>query len=386
MRGTQLEFTFSDPDAPSDGGVLPPGEYVRRELDRRGLNQTDLARMTQRTLATINEIINAKRTVTPEMAVDLGTAFGTSPALWLHREAAYRISLAPQADSDAIRRAALCQLAPVSDMENRGWIPVTRATGELENALRGFYGVSDFNDIESSISAAARQSCPSEEFSPSQRAWLHQAKRMASILNVRPFSKEVYESGLAELRTFAASADKVRHVPRVLAEMGVRFVIVQQMPKSRIDGAMFWMDDGSPTIVMSLRYDRIDCFWFTLAHELAHVTNGDKRSVDSDIAGNQRAEPISEMERKADSQGSDWLVPSKELSSFIARVSPCYSREAVALFAKRLKAHPGIIVGQLHHRQEIGFQVLRDTLVKIRDLVTASALTDGFGKTMQHHF
>jgi HTH-type transcriptional regulator/antitoxin HigA len=143
---------------------------------------------------------------------------------------------------------------------------------------------------------------------------------------------------------------------------------------------MFWLDETNPVIVLSIRYDRIDCFWFTLAHELAHIWNGDKRSLDSDITGANRITPVNEMEKRADEEGAEWLITNKDLRSLIARIGPYYSREDITLFARRIGVHPGIVVGQLQHRKEIGFQTLRDTLVKVRENVTTSSLTDGWGR------
>ena len=76
---------------------------------------------------------------------------------------------------------------------------------------------------------------------------------------------------------------------------------------------------------------------------------------------------------------ADHLIPRKEIDSFIARVRPSYSRVRINQFANRIKVHPGIVVGQLQRRDEIKYSQGRDALVKIRDLVTQSAVTDGWG-------
>ncbi|MFX8692489.1 hypothetical protein ABTM44_18400, partial [Acinetobacter baumannii] len=76
---------------------------------------------------------------------------------------------------------------------------------------------------------------------------------------------------MAEMRE---APEETRNVPRLLQEAGVRFVIVEGLPGSKIDGVCFWLDDKSPVIGMSLRFDRIDNFWFVLRHECAHVLHG----------------------------------------------------------------------------------------------------------------
>jgi HTH-type transcriptional regulator/antitoxin HigA len=72
--------------------VLPPGDLIREELNARGWTQRDLAEIVGRPIQAINAVVNAKKEVTPETAVALGAAFGTSPEFWLNLESAYRLS------------------------------------------------------------------------------------------------------------------------------------------------------------------------------------------------------------------------------------------------------------------------------------------------------
>src|SRR5258708_522622 len=107
MQQQQLLPLWRDPDGDA-GAVLPPGDYIERELIKRKWAQADLAAVLQRPLPTINEIILGKKAITPEMSVALGRAFGTSPDLWAHREAAYRLSLVKDApDDDTAKKARL---------------------------------------------------------------------------------------------------------------------------------------------------------------------------------------------------------------------------------------------------------------------------------------
>ena len=73
--------------------VFPPGEFVREELEARGWTQEDLAEILGRPLRLVNEVIMAKRGITPETANGLAAAFGTSPQVWMNLESIYRLSL-----------------------------------------------------------------------------------------------------------------------------------------------------------------------------------------------------------------------------------------------------------------------------------------------------
>ena len=85
--------------------VFSPGEFLRDELEARGWTQRDLADVLGRPLQTVNQIINAKKRITPETAVELASALGTSAGLWLNLESAYRLAHVKSIDTHIARRA-----------------------------------------------------------------------------------------------------------------------------------------------------------------------------------------------------------------------------------------------------------------------------------------
>jgi len=182
-------------------------------------------------------------------------------------------------------------------------------------------------------------------------------------------------------------AEEVRHVPKTLAEFGVRFLIVEHLAQTRIDGVCLWLDEESPVIAISMRYDRLDYFWFTLLHEIGHVVNRDGFTavlLDSDLVG-EKAKKTAEkqdVEQRADRFAEENLIHSGEMENFIARVKPLFSKINIHGFALRLGVHPAIVIGQLQHRGVIHWSHSREFLVKVRDVITAAALTDGWGQIL----
>lgn len=366
--------------AAAGGGPAPaPGEFIRAELEQRGWGQAELAKVIGRPLPTVNEIIQGKRAILPEMAVALGAAFGTGALVWLQRESAYRLSLVEQNDPETRARARLYGLAPVKDMERRGWIAPTRRARDLERELCRFFGVASLEEAPR-LEASARQPVLAEEFTAAQRAWLFRAARLAAAAPARPFQPERFEAGLPALRALAGAAERLPQVPGALAERGVRFVVVEPLPRTRLDGAAFWLREDQPVIALSLRYDRIDWFWHTLAHELSHVRRGDRRSLDANLVGESRLEPADETEARAEREGAAFLIPPEALRSFILRTRPFYAKEKLQRFALRQAVHPGIVSGQLQHLKELGWDAHRDLLVKVREPLVRAALTDGWGQ------
>src|SRR5262245_47961913 len=110
---------------PNNLEAFAPGEYIREELDARGWSQLDLADILGRPPQAVNEIINGKRSITPDTARGLGEAFGTSAQLWMNLESAYQLARLDYPAGAIQRKAKLYQFAPVSELQKRGWIEKT---------------------------------------------------------------------------------------------------------------------------------------------------------------------------------------------------------------------------------------------------------------------
>jgi HTH-type transcriptional regulator/antitoxin HigA len=363
---------------------LPPGEVVRGELQKRGWTQADLARVLDRPLPTVNEIIQGKRAIMPEMAVALAAAFGTTAEYWMELESAYRLSRVSGTDPDAIqRRAKLYDLAPIKDMQKRGWIKPVTSVDEIEAELKKFFGVESLDTIPT-FDLAARKTDPFTGLTSLQRAWCFRARQLAASLQVAPFQPNRLEATRKDLRRLAAYPSESKRVPEVMAKCGIRFVVVEPLAGGKIDGAAFWLNPTAPVIAVSVRFDRVDAFWFTVMHEFSHITNGDALSIDADLAGDEKTPSLmkDDVERRADEEAATALIDGHEIDSFIRRVGPLYSKERIIQFAHRIKIHPGIIVGQLQHRGEIGYSANREMLAKVRDHLITTAVTDGWGQTI----
>lgn len=362
--------------------VFPPGEFIRDELEARNWTQADLAAILNKPLPAVNEIIAGKKAITPETAQLLADAFDTAPEFWLNLETAYRLSLTTPGDGDVSKRAQLYTVAPIKDLIRRGWIPRCRDAQESEANLLAFYRVESLADVEGRYRGiAARKSGSYGSTSPSEWAWYCRVLQMAESLQVGHYSAETMRrEGLVALHRLTASEQEIRKVPRVLADFGIRFVVAERLPKMRVDGVAFWVGK-SPAIAVTLRADRIDGFWFTLAHELAHILHRDHPALDTDLVGKDR-EPTDEkpeIERNADQFASDFLIPHGEIDRFILRVRPLYSKVGIIQFANRIGVHPGIVIGQLQHRREIGWSHSREMLVKVQKELASTAYVDGWG-------
>jgi HTH-type transcriptional regulator/antitoxin HigA len=367
--------------------LFPPGDFIKEELEARGWTQEDLADILGRNPRLVNEIISGRRGITPETAKGLGDAFGTGAQFWMNLESAYRLSLVRATSNPVAHRATIYMKAPVRLMIKRQWIEPSESVQVLETRLLEFFQINNLGE-EPKFWAVARKSTSYKTVTPAQNAWLFRARHLAPAVSAAAFTETRFKQGLGQLRTILANPEDIRHVPRILAGAGIRILIIEPLPQTRIDGACFWLDNRSPVVVLSLRYDRIDWFWYTLMHELGHVQNKDgldaNTPLDTDLVGEQAqtADTKPEFEKAADRFAAESLIPQDKLDDFIARIHPLYSRKRIVGFASLIGVPPGLVVGQLQHRGKISYAYNRDMLVKIRHIITEAALTDGWGNNL----
>jgi HTH-type transcriptional regulator / antitoxin HigA len=194
-----------------------------------------------------------------------------------------------------------------------------------------------------------------------------------------PYSQTRLTAAVERMKEILANPEDIRHVPRLLNEAGVRFVIVEGLPGSKIDGVCFWLNGSSPVIGISLRFDRIDNFWFVLRHECAHVLHGHGQiSAIVDAELEQLTLDLSEEERTANGEAAEFCVPQEKIRSFYLRKKPLFAERDVLAFSKIARVHPGLVIGQL---QKIAgrYDLLRRHLVMVRSHIAGSALIDGWG-------
>ena len=362
--------------------VFPPGDYLRDELDARGWTQLDLAEILDRPPRVVNEIVSGKRGISPETAKGLAAALDTSPELWLNLQTAYDLyRLGDDADHDpVVRRARLYAKAPIKDMLRRGWLERSNNLDVLEQGVLQFFGIKTL-DEEPALAVAAHKTNPDTEHSRPQMAWFFRARQLSHAVHAAPYSPTNLKPLLERLRVLEREPREVREIPRALSEAGVKLVVVEHLPGTKIDGACFWVNQ-QPVVALSVRYDRIDNLWWVLLHELGHVARRHKYSIDLDLESAAKQASRSSDEIEADAFASEHIVPQEQLADFIARVYSVYSADRIEGFSRVAGVHPGIVVGQLQHREELHYSSFRKMLVPIRETLTAAALTDGWGHTV----
>ncbi|MGS5090011.1 ImmA/IrrE family metallo-endopeptidase [Hydrogenophaga sp. A37] len=182
--------------------------------------------------------------------------------------------------------------------------------------------------------------------------WLSAVRQTAGwyvAANATPVFHGFEKSSLADLpRQFKKPADLPKIGP-FLAAYGIIFLWEDSIPSMKLDGAVFSLSSGQIVVALSLRYARLDHFWFTLMHELAHtVLHADRLSMPIFDDLDNISKDLTEQQ--ADRLASDSLIPRNEWRSCPARYSN--SVKDIVSFANRLGIPPQCVAGRL--RRELG--------------------------------
>jgi HTH-type transcriptional regulator/antitoxin HigA len=136
--------------------------------------------------------------------------------------------------------------------------------------------------------------------------------------------------------------DWVEPLGEICASVGIAIVILQELPKCRVNGATRWLSSDKAMILLSMRHKRNDIFWFTLFHELCHVLRHSKKETFVDMKGSDISK---ELEAEADSFASRTLIP----PTVAEQLHLLTNTQDIRRLAKELSIAPGIIVGRMQH-------------------------------------
>lgn len=338
----------SHEDALGSDRPIAPGEYLRDELAVRQMSQTELARRMGRPTQAVNEIINGKKALTLETALELERVLDTSASVWINLEAEYQLALARRAEAEDLEsQAEWLDRFPVREMERRGWIDSGAGPGEKVRSLLQFFGVASFSSWDEYQQALGfRITGKAKIDSGALAAWVRRGELEGGDIATADYDELRFRQvlDLARALTTRAPESAWAELQESCAGAGVAAVMVREFPKIGANGVARWLTRKKALIQLNLRYSWADIFWFTFFHEAAHVLMHGTRRVFVEIEGNPRRDPL---ESEANHVAEQLLIPSDAWERFILQSD--FDAKSVVALAGEIGIHAGIIVGRLQH-------------------------------------
>ena len=331
-------------------GPPDPVGAIMFRMEQAGLTRRDLVPYIGST-AKVSEVLSGKRDVTMAMARALHRHLGI-PADALLQDPS--VLLDDTLDHLEWRRF------PLKDMVKNGWIAdVVDLKDQAEEVMRAL--IARAGGPKVAMAAMFRKNdhrrinAKTDEYALSAWCW-----EVLARANERP-PKTKYRPGTVTpdfLRKVAKLSSSYRGPVRAVEHLGGQGIAVEtvrHLRRTHLDGAALRLADGRPVIGLTLRYDRIENFWYTLLHELAHVGlhmegNGqDSGFVDDHSLRGTNAGSGGSMEAEADRWAEDALVPADAWEESAASFNP--TPMAVIELASQAGVHPAVVAGRVRYEE-----------------------------------
>lgn len=331
-----------------------PGDFILDFLDSLGWTQADLAEVTGFSAKSINLLINNKQGITPDTAVTLEKVFGSPADFWIEVDAKYQIRKREEQNSEknelTAKKAMLRKYMPVAEMKKKGWFlyDIDTLEGIEKECLRVFNQKSiPEEEYNKDYKFCARQTRFDYDYTLwYSKTWFEYAKLHAATFELPAYNKEKLKKIAENLFSYTLKTNGVAELINDLASCGVGFFVLSHLQKTYLDGAAF-ICNKNPFVVYTCRYDRIDNFWFVVAHEIAHIlTHYD--FLNEPILDNLDEKAETEREIQADSFAGDYLNQDKVIEAG-KQYGKYLNSSRLSLISEQSQVSIPVALGMLQH-------------------------------------
>jgi HTH-type transcriptional regulator/antitoxin HigA len=342
LLSTLVEI-YEDENFPID--MPDPISAVKFRMEQLGLNQKGLVPFVG-SRSKVSEVLRGKRPLTLAMMRSLHQGLGIPADVLLQEPDASFPENIPDLDWKKF---------PVGEMAKKGWIQgAGDIKGSAEELIRNL--IKEAGGFEAASECLFRRKQSSRENIKNDpyalKAW---CLKVMAVANNKPLINKfkhgtVNKSFLREIAKLSYFEKGPKIAKEYLEKNGIHLVTISHLSKTYLDGAAFFMPDGNPVVGLTLRYDRLDNFWFCLLHELAHVWKHlslEKNYIifdDMDLRGLQNLSG-DEKEEEADKIAQEALIPNRVWRKFDLTVK--ISAKKIISVAHDEKIHPAIIAGRM---------------------------------------
>ncbi|MCY3658669.1 MAG: hypothetical protein OXG36_06580 [Caldilineaceae bacterium] len=328
---------------------IPPPDpisAIKFRMEQAGLTQRDLIPILG-SRAKVSEVLSGKRDISMKMARALHANLGIPAESLLQ-------------DPAVLQTGHSCNIEwskfPLREMAKRKWIqstePLKDYAEELLTPLVNQAGGMNF--VGQSLFRRTKQQGQNTNTDPyALAAWclVVAAREMKREARVQYTPGTVTQEFLRQVAVLSRFPDGPIQAQEFLRTRGIGMEVVKHLPRTRLDGAAIRMSDGGPVVGLTVRHDRIDSFWFTLLHELAHIglhldvlsdTSVYTDDHDLKVANGSK----STEEHDADSWARDALIP--------PTIAKDIDHESIAVndvlnLASLANVHPAVVAGRTRH-------------------------------------
>jgi len=319
-----------------------PIEAIKFRMEQQGLSPKDLIPYIG-SRGKVSEVLHGKRPLSKNMIRALTEHLGI-PAKVLLQDTNATI---PQEDN----AIDWCKF-PIKELVKRRWFQnfpgtLKEAVDNAEELLRDFLKPLGLNKLSPALyRKKVRRNSTMNMYA--LMAWQARVLNLVQNLTLptayRPRSVTI--NFIREVIKLSYLDKGPKLAQEFLNKSGIHLIIVPHLQGTLLDGAVMLLSDRTPVIALTLRYDRIDSFWFCLCHELAHISlhfkddESDCFFDDLDVEGDS-------LEEEADKLARDSLIPPEDWQ----KIAHNPTKNRICDLAGKLRIHPAIIAGRVHYEK-----------------------------------
>lgn len=328
----------------NDTIAFHPGYYVKEIVDESGLTQEDFAKRLDTTPKNLSLLIRGEQNLSIDIAMKLSRMMGTTVSYWLNLQNAYNALIAEFKSEEELKqeKEVFKSLDYRYFRENFGLPDLPRKIDEQINEVRNFLKVATLSVLEKRDMAVSFRSASNEISNANiikANAMVQIAINKALTINAPKYNKMKFKQAVDyALSLTRKHEDFYPLIKNAFLEAGVIFVILPNLPGSKINGATKKLEKSVLLMVNDRRLNS-DTFWFTLFHEIGHIIYGDY--------GISFEKETGEREEIADKFAANSLICPQKYEKFIKE--KVFNLTTIQGFADLIDRDPGIVLGRLQN-------------------------------------
>lgn len=320
-----------------------PVEAIKFRMEQAGLKQKDLIPALG-TKSKVSEVLSGSRNLSLTMIRKLVQQLGI-PAEVLLQEPGSKLN-----DGEYF---ALGKKFPLREMFKRGWLEgiatFEEAREQSEDVLAAFAKAVG-NPSKHPVFNRQFVRCGSNVDKAALSAWQIRVMSLAAREAIPIYQKGTVDAKfLEQVAKLSYFDDGPRLAREFLRKSGIHMIVERHLPKTYLDGAAMRSCDTSRIVALTLRYDRLDNFWFVLLHELAHISLHIDTGLSASVFDDLDVVSTDSIENEADALARVSLIPDSDWRA--SGLQKKASDRGIMEFAESLRIHPAIPAGRIRRER-----------------------------------
>lgn len=357
-----------------DGDIIAihPGKHIEEYLADEDMTQTEFAKRLDVSKALVSKLVNGDAELNEDLIARLSDVMGTSREYWRNLNVSY-LDKKRQIDNkeQLEKEEEIVRKIDFSFWTELGILkPASKAVDKVKQ-LRKYLNISDLTVLERPdlLTRYRRTTNKAQEKNIiSTNAWIQTAINYSKNEHVAKINLNYLTENLPKIKAMTTQDPQI-FIPQlreILAQSGIKFVLLPYLKNSELNGAVKWINHGeNALLMMNNKLKNSDVFWFSLFHEIKHVYQEKKKIIIITPSKKTLIDDSTDkvLEDEADNFARDYLINEADYNKFSSDKSNL-KRDSIIKFAEKEGIHPGIVVGRLQKDRIIPYHEFNQLKVR----------------------